>query len=133
MTTRIIKYIPKNTLAGTEYREIDDNDKTWLLQQCIRALSVMAEYDRCSTTAGGDAVWIRDQWWHRRRKDLHRGRDGMNSPCSVLGGVVNNMMFKVPEQRDFSNKQMQDIETIFNAMAHFREDITAVRFQIGFE
>lgn len=132
MAQKIIKYIPKNTSAGTEYREIDEADKAWILQQCIRALSTMAEYDKKSGTDNSDDVWIRDSWWHKKRKDLHKGKDGMNTPCSVLGGIVNNMMFKVPEQRDFSNKQMMDIENIFNAMAHFRDDIQPVRFQIGF-
>ena len=55
----------------------------------------------------------------------------MNTPCSVLGGIVNNMMFKEPLQRDLSAKQMTDIENIFSAMAHFREDIKPIRFQIG--
>lgn len=131
MAQRIIKYIPKNTAAGTEYREIDEDDKEFILQQCIRALTVMAEYDKCSSS-NTDDVWIRDQWWHKKSSGLHKGRDGMNSPCSVLGGVVNNMMFKTPQQRDFSDKQMRDIENIFNGMAHFRDDIQAVRFQIGF-
>lgn len=132
MAQKIIKYIPKHTAAGTEYREIDEDDKNFILQQCIRALSIMAEYDKKSTTDNSDDIWIRDQWWHKKRKDLHRGKDGMNSPCSVLGGIVNNMMFKVPAQRDFSDKQMTDIENIFNGMAHFREEIQAIRFQIGF-
>lgn len=132
MAQKIIKYIPKNTAAGTEYREIDEDDKNFILQQCIRALSIMAEYDRIASSDDGDSKWIRDQWWHKKRKDLHKGRDGMNSPCSVIGGIVNNMMFKTPAQRDFSDKQMTDIENIFNAMAHFREDITPLRFQIGF-
>lgn len=132
MAQRIIKYFPKNTAAGTEYREIDEEEKGFILQQCIKALTIMAEYDKKSSTTDSDAVWIRDQWWHKKRKDLHRGKDGMNSPCSVLGGIVNNMMFKTPQQRDFSDKQMTDIENIFNAMAHFCSDIQPVRFQIGF-
>jgi len=131
MAQRIIKYIPKNTAAGTEYREIDEDDKNWILQQCIRALSIMAEYDKTSSD-NFDDIWIRDQWWHKKRKDLHKGKNGQNSPCSVIGGIVNNIMFKEPQQRDFSNKQMTDIENIFNAMAHFRDDIQPVRFQIGF-
>jgi hypothetical protein len=132
MATRVIKYIPKHTGAGTEYREIEDDDKHWILNQCIRALSVMAEYDRIASTDEGDDLWIRDQWWHKKSKSLHKGKDGMNSPCSVLGGIVHNMMFKDPAQRDFSNKQMTDIENIFNGMAHYRTDIQPVRFQIGF-
>jgi len=131
MAIKVIKYIPKNTSAGTEYREVDEDDKNFILQQAIRALAVMAEYDKRSSTDHTDDVWIRDQWWHKKRKDLHKGKDGMNTPCSVLGGIVNNMMFKEPLQRDLSAKQMTDIENIFSAMAHFREDIKPIRFQIG--
>lgn len=131
MALKIIKYVPKTTAAGTEYREVDEDDKGFILQQCIRALTVMAEYDKKSSTTDPDGVWVRDQWWHKKTKTLHRGKDGMNSPCSVLGGIVNNMMFKTPAQRDFSDKQMADIETIFNTLAQVYDDMQAVRFQIG--
>ena len=45
---------------------------------------------------------------------------------------VHNMMFKTPAQRDFSDKQMKDIEFVFLLLSNIREDISGIRFQIGF-
>lgn len=131
MATRVIKYVPKHTGASTEYREIDENDKQFILTTCIQALTIMAEYDKASSD-DTDKAWIRDHWWHKKDKRLHKGREGQNTPCSTLGGIVNNMMFKEPLQRDFSDKQMSDLEFIFQCLNTFREEIPAVRFQIGF-
>ena len=130
MATRTIKYIPKNTAAGTEYREIEEDDKQAILTACIQALTVMAEYDKAASD-DEDKNWIRDKWWHKKDKRLHKGREGLNTPCSVLGGIVHNMMFKDPVQRDLSDKQMADIEFIFQCLHSFRPDIAPFRFQIG--
>jgi hypothetical protein len=131
MATRIIKYIPKNTAAGTEYREIEEDDKQFILTSCIQALATMAEYDTASSD-DEDRKWVREQWWHKKDKRLHKSQNGLNTPCSVLGGIVHNMMFKTPQQRDFSDKQMKDLEMVFLLLSSIREDITAIRFQIGF-
>ena len=131
MATRIIKYIPKNTAAGTEYRDIDEDDKQWILTSCIQALTVMAEYDTISSD-DTDRKWVRDQWWHKKDKRLHKSQNGLNTPCSVLGGIVHNMMFKAPLQRDLSDKQMKDLEMVFLLLSSVKEEFTAVRFQIGF-
>jgi hypothetical protein len=131
MATRIIKYIPKNTAAGTEYRDIDEDDKQFILTSCIQALTVMAEYDTISSD-DVDRKWVRDQWWHKKDKRLHKSQNGLNTPCSVLGGIVHNMMFKTPLQRDLSDKQMKDLEMVFLLLNSVKEDITAMRFQIGF-
>ena len=56
MVIKVIKYIPKNTSAGTEYREVDEDDKNFILQQAIRALAIMAEYDKRSSTDHTDDV-----------------------------------------------------------------------------
>jgi len=131
MATKIIKYLPKNTGAGTEYRELDPLDQQWILTKSIEALTILAEYDKCASD-DTDRTWVRDQWWHKKDKRLSKGRDGLNTPCSVLGGIVNNFMFKTPPQRDFSDKQMKDIEFVFNCLSAFREDFQSVRFQVGF-
>jgi len=131
MATRVIKYIPKNTAAGTEYREIEEDDKQFILSSCIQALATMSEYDTASSD-DEDRKWVRDQWWHKKDKRLHKGQNGLNTPCSVLGGIVHNMMFKTPQQRDFSDKQMKDLEMVFLLLNSVREDIPAMRFQIGF-
>jgi hypothetical protein len=130
MATTIIKYLPKHTNAGTEYREIQDDDRGHVLQTCIQIMSMMSEYD---TRSDDDSRWVRDQWWHKRSNKLHKGQNGLNSPCSVIGGIVHNMMFKTPAQRDFSNKQISDLEYITQAIHAVNESIPAYRFQIGFE
>jgi N-acetyl-anhydromuramyl-L-alanine amidase AmpD len=117
---KIIKYIPKNTAAGTEYREIHEDDKV---------LALVTELDTQNTD---DSIWIRDHWWHKRNKKLHKGQNGLNSPASVIGGIVHNMMYKTPLQRDFSSKQMEDLEMIMNGLHAVYPEITPYRFQISF-
>lgn len=127
---RIIKYIPKITNARTEYREITNEDAVWLQTELIRWLTVMSQLDQCRDD---DSVWVRDHWWHRRTNKLHKGQEGPNTPCSLVGGVLNNLLFKEPQQRDFTNKQMEDIEYVSAILAQAYPTITAVRFQIGFQ
>lgn len=127
---RIIKYIPKVTNAGTEYRECDPTDLAWIQEQLIRWLVIMGELDQSREE---DAVWVRDQWWHKRSSKLHKGREGQNTPCSVVSGILQNMMFKQPAQRDLTNKQMEDIEYISAMLGAVYEGCSPLRFQIGFE
>lgn len=126
---RIIKYLPKITSAGTEYREIDTDDMAWVQEQLIRYLTVMAELDQARDE---DSKWVRDQWWHKKTKKLHQGKQGQNTPCSVVGGILSNMMFKENPQRDFSNKQMEDIEYISQVIGSVYQGCEPIRFQIGF-
>jgi hypothetical protein len=129
MTAKIIRYIPKNTAADTNYREISDDDKQWLLAHLIKALTIMGEYDTYHSD-DEDAVWVRDQWWHKKTKVLHKSQRGPNTPCSTVSGIVNNLMFKTPLQRDLSERQMQDIETITQGIHAVHDDYETVRFQI---
>ena len=128
MSTRIIKYIPKVTAAKTEYRQISEDDHQWLQLQMMQWLTKMAELDQSHDE---DTRYFLDQWWHKKSKKLHKGQQGPNTPCSVVGGVLNNIMFKENPQRDFSNKQMEDLEIISHILSQ-AIDVEAVRFQIGF-
>lgn len=128
MTARIIRYIPKLTSARTQYREITEEDQQWLQVSMIEWLTRMAELDQSHDE---DSKYFLAQWWHRRSKTLHRGQQGPNTPCSTVGGILNNMMFKHTPQRDFSDKQMADIEAISHVLAQ-AIDCTAIRFQVGF-
>lgn len=123
---KIIKYIPKITTAQTEYREIDPDDHVWLQTELIRWQTVIGELDQQHDQ---DSRWVRDEWWHRKSKKLHKGQHGPNTPCSVVAGIIHNIMFKEQPQRDFTRKQMEDIEYISLAMAQM--GCCAVRFQIG--
>ena len=126
---RVIKYIPKNTAAGTEYRECDPEDLVWIQTQMIRYMAIMGELDQ---NRDEDSEWVRDKWWHKRTDKVHKGKQGMNTPCSIVSGIINNMMFKDPVQRDFTNKQMEDIEYISAIMGNCYEGCEPIRFQIGF-
>jgi hypothetical protein len=128
---RVIKYIPKATSARTEYREIDGDDDMWIRTELIRWLALVGELDQ---THDEDLRLFRDGWWHRKSKNLSKGHLGPNSPCSVVSGIINNMMFKETPQRDLTAKQMSDLELISQTLSGiFPNDATGIRFQIGFE
>jgi hypothetical protein len=129
MAVRTIKYIPKITQAKTEYREISEEDHAWLQLEMIEWLTKMAELDQSHDE---DTRYFLDQWWHKKNRRLHKGQQGLNTPCSVIGGVLNNIMFKPQRQRDFSHKQMEDIEFISHILSQ-AIDVKAVRFQVGFQ
>lgn len=129
MATRVVKYIPKHTAAGTEYRECDAEDLAWIQTQLVQYMAIMGELDQ---NRDEDSKWVRDQWWHKRTDKVHKGKLGQNTPCSIVSGIIQNMMFKVPQQRDFTNKQMEDIEYISSIMGNCYDGLVPVRFQIGF-
>ena len=130
MTTRIIKYIPKHTGANTQYREITPEDQLWIQMQLIRYLTVMGGLDQARDE---DSRWVREQWWHKRTDKVHRGTNGQNTPCSMVSGILNNMLFKPEPQRDFTDKQMEDIEYISAVMGQSYPGCEPVRFQIGYD
>jgi hypothetical protein len=125
---KTIFYSPKVTGARTEYREIDEDDMAWLQKEFVRWLALMAERD---LNPSADNVWILDQFWHKRTDKLHKGKVNnqyrQNTPCSIIGGLVNNLVFGA--QRDLTDKQMEDVEFISMALATFLE-IAPIRFQI---
>lgn len=125
---KVIRYIPKTTAARTEYREIDADDFAWIQEQLIRYLARMGEMDQLHDA---DTKWVLNQWWHRRTDKVHRGQHGQNTPCSMISGMINNIMFKDTPQRDLTDKQMSDLEYISAIMAQLG-DCEAMRFQIGF-
>ena len=120
--------MPKHTNAGTEYRELCEEDRAQVLSTCVQMLTVMSEYD---ARRDEDSIWVRDQWWHKRSNKVHKGQHGPNSPCSVIGGIVYNMMYKDPLQRDFSSKQLADIEYVTAVMNNVYDNIPAYRFQVA--
>lgn len=126
---RIIKFVPKITNAKTQYREISEEDHSWLQIEMMQWLCKMAEMDQGHDA---DTRYFLEQWWHKKSKILHKGQQGPNTPCSTVGGILSNMMFKTPVQRDFSEKQCDDLEHISHILSQ-AIDSTAIRFQIGFE
>lgn len=125
---KTIKYIPKITAAKTEYREIDPEDMAWLKMEIFRWLAIMSELDMARDA---DSQWVRNQWWHKRSKNLPKGRLGENTPASFVGGLANNLVFG--DQRDLTDKQMDSIQNISHMLAGAFDSCTRIRFQIGFE
>lgn len=126
---KTIKYIPKTTLANTEYRQISDTDMQWIQTSLLRILSRMAEL---SVSHSEDHKLVLSDYWRRRRKSLPRRRDGDNTPESFVGGLVNNLVFGT--QRDITDRQMEGLEQVYSVLnVLFPEEFEHVRFQVGFE
>jgi len=123
---RTIKYYPKQTAAKTQYIEIIPEDFAFITQEVIKISARILELD---TTTSEDWRLVREQFFHRRRKDLPRGKEGYNTPASFLGGLTSNLVFGT--QRDLSEHQMQGLETIFGACSMIYDDIDSIRFQIA--
>ena len=124
---RRIHYIPKVTAARANYREISDEDMSWLKEELIRWMAVMGELDQFHEA---DAKWVRDQWWHKRTDTLPRGKFGNNSPCSFVSGLLNNLVFG--QQKDLSDKQMDAIQNISHIAGAATDSCTEITFQVGF-
>lgn len=125
---RIIKFIPKITHARTEYREIAEEDMSFLQSEMIRWLSRMAEL---GVERSEDSKWVNNQWWHKRTDTLPKGANGQNTPASFTGGMINNIVFGT--QRDLTDKQMDAIMNISHVLGSALEGCTSITFQIGFE
>jgi hypothetical protein len=125
---KTIKYIPKITSARTEYREIDTEDMTWIKTELFRWLAIMAELDQARDQ---DSRWVREQWWHKRTKNLPKGQLGENTPASFIGGLAQNLVFG--DQRDLTDKQIDAIQNISHVLGGAFDSCTNIRFQIGIE
>lgn len=123
---RVIKYIPKATTAKTEYIEISPEDLIYLKADLIKWMARICELD---LTRNEDLVAIRDQYFHKRRKSLPKGREGENTPSSFIGGLINNIVYG--EQRDLTMKQVEAIENISSVVSQVWDDCEPYRFQIG--
>jgi hypothetical protein len=126
---RTIPYVPKITGAKTNYREISPEDHAWLIQALLKAMVKMATL---SNTINEDQKQVRDQWYRKRRSSLPRGRDGQNTPESMIAGILDNMLYGETPQRDFSDKQMDAIEDMFKWLdAIFPSEFEEPVFRIG--
>ncbi len=92
---------------------------------------VLCRMSTLSTTTTEDLKTLRDQWWRRRRTTLPRGRDGQNSPESMVAGILENMLYSETPQRDFSAKQCDAVEEISNWMTALDDkEFDTIRFAI---
>ena len=128
MKKRNIKFVPKNTSANTNYREVNVEDMAFVQEQLIRWLAIMGEL---GTSRNEDDKWVCSQWWHKRTETLPKGKQGQNTPCSFVAGMISNLMFG--NQRDLTEKQMDAIMNISHVMGAAFESCTTLTFQIGFD
>ena len=124
MKEMTITYTPKITSATTEYRTLDKEDLIFVQSELVRWSSIMNELD---VTKDEDYAWARDHWWHKKTKDLPRSKEGLNTPASFIGGVLNNTVFGT--QRDLTAKQMDAIQSISNIMASAFDTCTYITFE----
>jgi hypothetical protein len=117
-----VYFIPKITTARTEYREIDPADHSWLISQMMEWVVKMAGL---SNTNNPDLKAVRNEYWRKRRATLPKGREGQNSPESMVGGILENMLYQENPQRDFTQRQCDAIEDISNWM----NALDSTRFQ----
>jgi hypothetical protein len=123
---RFIRYYPKITSARTVYVELESEDTAWLKTEMIRWLARMSE-----TQNDPNDLWqvIHNQYWSKPTKTLPKGRNGLNSPASYVGGLINNLVFG--EQRDFTQAQLEGIRDVSAQLAQLFEDVEAIQFSIG--
>jgi hypothetical protein len=116
----------KNTLARTEYLELDEDDAQWLKTELIRWLAKMSE-----TQADPSELWrlVHCEYWSKRTKTLPKGRSGLNSPASFTGGLINNLLFG--DQRDFTVRQTEGIRDISAQICQLFDDLEPIQFRIS--
>lgn len=120
--TRMVSYLPKNTAANTEYRDVCEGDHSWLLNQLMQYLVMMATL---TTSKSEDNKIVIAEYWRKKRSNLPKGREGQNSPESMVAGIIENMLYATVPQKDFTAKQCTAIEDI----SHWMHAIDSVRFE----
>jgi len=125
---KTIHYVPKFTTAKTEYRTLSEDDHSYILDFLMKTLVKMGTL---SNTKHPDETVVRDQWWRTPRDTLPRGRQGMNSPESMVSGILLNMMYAKEQQRDFTRPQCEAVEEVSNWMNALDQELfDQIRFQI---
>jgi hypothetical protein len=104
-----IKYIEKDTRAGTTYVEIDRDQHTELLGRLIEWLALLNEGIRDPNTEL--------EGFFAGRVELPKmSRGRLNSATSYIAGILNNQLFRPNEktgryQTDFTKDNIEWIET----------------------
>lgn len=124
---KAIKYTPKITAAKTTYISIDEEDMQFVQLQLIQYLTRIGEWDN---TNNEDQKQVNSQYFHKRRKELPKGENGLNTPVSFISGILNNLMFG--NQRDLTERQTEGIESISAIIAQIWDDMPAIQFRIKF-
>lgn len=111
---KIIPYQTKSTMAKTEYRKVGREDQKWVLDQLEDWMERMDTYSKSRVR---DLEDIYDHYWMAKTKDLVAGRNGQNSPFTMVEGILRNMRYDTDsKQYDFSKPQCDGIEGISRGM-----------------
>lgn len=110
--TKQITYDPKITMANTQYNQISQDDMSWLLKELMRYLAYVSALQNHKNE---DLQAILKQWYKKRTSTLPKGKNGLNSPETFIGGLLNNLMFG--NQNDLSDVQMDAIMNISSHMS----------------
>jgi hypothetical protein len=105
-----IKYVEKDTRAGTTYVEIDQDQHAELLGRLMEWLALLNEGVR---DPKADQAMFFDG--HPDLPKMSRGRS--NSVASYIAGILNNQLFRPNEktgryQQDFTKDNIEWIESI---------------------
>lgn len=121
---RVYQYTLKHTQARTQYVSIPEEDFAAITAQLMQTLARISELD-----AERDEEWrlVRDQYFHRRRRDLPRGQHGENTPTSFIGGLVTNTVYG--SQRDLTTRQLEGLENVTAQINQLWEDLPAMTFR----
>lgn len=123
---RNIYYTPRLTQARTQYREIPQEDRAWLLAQLNRAVILMSTL---GNTQDVTMASVRRDFWHRVNNTLPHGRSARNTPETFTSGLVDNLVYGT--QRDLSAPQCDGVEFIMEWMNAVWPDLfPRVVFQI---
>ena len=106
MESKIYQYSLKNTSANTDYVDLTTAERTQILKYMRDAMLLMDQLiHEPGSHPEAEAYTI---LWLTRTAELNTGRAGLNSPASIMSGVIYNMCWG--GQRDFTLKQLSDIE-----------------------
>lgn len=102
---REIKYTNKITAAHTQYVNVSDQDKQFLMEQLLKLNVLITGYIRPHSD-----IKLRDKYKALSELDtkIPYGRGGHNSLSTFISGVTSNWI--LGSQRDLSDKQIQGIE-----------------------
>jgi len=124
----IIRYWSHRSWNDTEYVSMRQEDINHILIQLWRWLAEMAEREKRPQLDQHNQECL--QLWHTRNPHLGRARSGthyrLNSLASMVGGLCNNLVFG--SQRDFTVRQLQDLEYISDCMSVINQAYEPIRF-----
>lgn len=118
-----IKATPKKTSATTIYHDIDPADEKYIYDWMIRFMSEMNEESTHNAA-------IREEWFKQRPKEYIKGKRGINSHASAIGGLV---AAKIENPRkNLSSPQLKIVENLFVLIADYYSNLSNAPEEVVF-